>query len=179
MKHEGAERERDVTGGHYNSGVVGSRTRSNGSLIFPLYICSLRCFIFFFGFHKCKYFTVQNDKCIFVDEEDVARRDVYIGPSRTVAPSTKQKKNRFFYFIFLLEKEILCRYFACLRRAARGGQKSRNAHKKQQQHPSGGVSTKTEQTNGKDKTHRNSRCLRSPRRDDSPKGHRQTMTRRY
>ena len=129
MKHEGAERERDVTGGHYNSGVVGSRTRSNGSLIFPLYICSLRCFIFFFGFHKCKYFTVQNDKCIFVDEEDVARRDVYIGPSRTVAPST-QNKNRFFYFIFLLEKEILCRYFACLRRAARGGQKSRNAHKK-------------------------------------------------
>ena len=92
MKHEGAERERDVTGGHYNSGVVGSRTRSNGSLIFPLYICSLRCFIFFFGFHKCKYFTVQNDKCIFVDEEDVARRDVYIGPSRTVAPSTQNKK---------------------------------------------------------------------------------------
>ena len=60
----------------------------------------------------------------------MARRDVYIGPSRTVAPSTKQNKNRFFYFIFLLEKEILCRYFACLRRAARGGQKSRNAHKK-------------------------------------------------
>ena len=178
MKHEGAERERDVTGGHYNSGVVGSRTRSNGSLIFPLYICSLRCFIFFFGFHKCKYFTVQNDKCIFVDEEDVARRDVYIGPSRTVAPSTQNKKTgSSTSFSYSRKRFSVGISRVCV--APPVVAKSHEMPTKKQQHPSGGVSTKTEQTNGKDKTHRNSRCLRSPRRDDSPKGHRQTMTRRY